>query len=44
MRGYYIKYQEGKKSVYKMIYLKDQFIRLHKDPYIMYTIDTGFVH
>ena len=28
----------------QVIYLKDQSIRSHEDPYVMYRIDTGFVH
>jgi hypothetical protein len=44
MRGYHRKYQESKKSVHKVIYLKNQFICSHEDQYVMYRIDTGFVH
>jgi hypothetical protein len=43
MRGYKVKYrvQERFKPV---IYLKDQFIRSHEGSYIMYRIDTSFLH
>jgi hypothetical protein len=44
MRGYNIKYQECKKKCKQVTYLKDQFIRSHEDPHVMYRTDTGFLH
>jgi hypothetical protein len=44
MRGYYKKYKECKKKCIQVIYLQEQCIRSHKDPYVTYMIDSSCLH